>query len=138
MARTTSASAALRPTALAANPIAGGPARNPNQPMVETAATPMLADTPGVEPAARNRIGTTTPSPAPIAANPASATGAEPAASPAARPAAAMPPPPRASATGPKRWLSRSPRLRLLAIASENAVYPSAATAAPTPTDCER
>ena len=57
VASTTIPSAARSPTAEAANPIAGGPARNPNQPIVETAATPMLAETSGVEAAARNRIG---------------------------------------------------------------------------------
>ena len=57
VARTTIPSAARSPTADAANPIAGGPARKPNQPIVETVARPTLAETAGVEAAARKSTG---------------------------------------------------------------------------------
>src|SRR6185295_2432136 len=122
VASTTMPRAARRPTAEAANPIAGGPARNPNQPIVETAATPTLAETVGVDAAARKSTGTTTPRPAPIAANPAIATGTEPIASARPRPTVASTAPQRASVAGPRLRLRRSPASRLVVIASENAV----------------
>ncbi len=131
-------SAARSPAAEAANPIAGGPARNPNQPIVETAATPALAETVAVEAAARNSTGTTTPRPAPIAANPAIATGTEPMASARPSPTVAATAPERASVTGPRRRLRRSPTVLLAVIASEKAVYASAAMPAAAPNECER
>ena len=119
---TTIASAVRSPTALAAKPIAGGPARNPSQPIVETAAIPTPGGTPAVDPAARNTTGTMTPTPAPMTAKPASAAGVEPTTSASPRPVAASRPPPRASASGPRLLFRRSPTTRLVAIASANAV----------------
>src|SRR5918996_248356 len=96
--------------------------RTPTQPIVEAAAMPPPAATPGVEPAARNSNGTTTPRPAPIATKPTSPAAVEPMISAKARPVAASNPPPRASATGPSRALRRSPTVRLVAMASEKPV----------------
>ena len=99
---------------------------------------PAPAETPSVDPAARNRTGTTTPMPAPIAAKPRSAVGTQPVRRARVSPDAATRPPPRASATGPKRVFRRSPTLRLVAMASAKPVYASAATAAVAPTESER
>src|SRR5258705_13757788 len=65
--------AAGSPTASAARPIRGGPARNPKYPMVGTAAMAVPAGPPRGPPAAVERIGMEVAAPSPTTANPKSA-----------------------------------------------------------------
>jgi len=88
---------------------------------------------PGVDPAARNSTGTTTPSPMPISVKPIRAVTVERPPSVRSSADAAKSPPPRASVTAPSRRWRRSPKRRLVAMASEKPVYASAAIPAPAP-----
>jgi hypothetical protein len=108
----------LKPTAVARNPIVGGPSRKPAYPRVDAAATPFG---PATRPARVMAAGNMLATPSPVSAKPASTTGTDGASAAASIPAQAVSPPSTRTLVCPRRTSSQLPASRPQASASANA-----------------